>query len=152
MRAVVQRVARASVSVNGRICSDIGRGLLIMVGVSSGDTERDCDVLADKIDGLRIFSDEAGRMNLSVNDVGGSILIVSQFTLEADVRRGKRPSFSSAARPENAVVLYRRFCARLRSSSPVCEGVFGADMQVALVNDGPVTIIIDSKDLIKNEI
>lgn len=149
MRAVIQRVSRAAVSVDGTVRASIDRGLLILLGVADTDTELDCDVLADKIDGLRIFGDQDGKMNLSVNDIGGSVLVVSQFTLLADIRRGKRPSFDRAAAAEKAEALYRRFIARLGASSSVCEGVFGADMQVCLLNDGPVTIIADSKDLIK---
>lgn len=149
MRAVIQRVSRAAVSADGAVRASIGRGLLILLGVADTDTELDCDVLADKIDGLRIFSDQDGKMNLSVNDIGGSVLVVSQFTLLADIRRGKRPSFDRAAAADKAEALYRRFIARLGASSPVCEGAFGADMQVCLLNDGPVTIIADSKDLIK---
>ena len=149
MRAVIQRVSNASVSVGGVVRSSIGRGLLILLGVSVTDTDSDCDAVADKIDGIRIFSDGSGKMNLSLNDIGGSLLVVSQFTLLADVRRGKRPSFDYAAGSAVAEALYRRFVTRLSASSPVAEGVFGADMQVSLVNDGPVTIIVDSKDLIK---
>ena len=145
MRAVVQRVSRAKVTVNGEITGQIARGLLVLLGVGQTDTEADADYLAEKIAGLRIFEDEAGRMNLSVADVQGAVLAVSQFTLYGDVRRGKRPSFDAAARPERARELYEYFVARIRAAGLPCEtGRFQEMMQVELVNDGPVTILLDS--------
>jgi len=145
MRAVVQRVSRAKVTVNGEITGQIEQGLLVLLGVGQADTEADADYLAEKIAGLRIFEDEAGRMNLSVADVQGAVLAVSQFTLYGDVRRGKRPSFDAAARPERARELYEYFVARIRAAGLPCEtGRFQEMMQVELVNDGPVTILLDS--------
>jgi D-tyrosyl-tRNA(Tyr) deacylase len=145
VRAVVQRVSRASVTVADRIVGEIGRGLLILLGVGQADTEQDADYLADKCAGLRIFEDAQGKMNLSVRDVGGAALVVSQFTLYGDARKGRRPSFTDAAPPDRAEALYRRFAARLREAGlPVASGEFQAMMQVSLVNDGPVTILLDS--------
>jgi len=145
MRAVVQRVSRAKVTVNSEITGQIVRGLLVLLGVGQTDTEADADYLAEKIAGLRIFEDEAGRMNLSVADVHGAVLAVSQFTLYGDVRRGKRPSFDAAARPERARKLYEYFVARIRAAGLPCEtGRFQEMMQVELVNEGPVTILLDS--------
>ena len=145
MRAVVQRVSRASVSVGGRIVGEIGLGLLVLLAVAQGDTRSDADYLAGKITGLRIFEDDTGKMNLSVADVGGAVLFVSQFTLYGDVRRGKRPSFDEAARPEHARELCEYFVAEIRRSGLPCEtGEFQAMMSVALVNEGPVTILLDS--------
>ncbi len=146
MRAVVQRVSRASVNVGGAITGEIGIGLLVLLGVGQEDQPSDADYLAEKIVGLRIFEDEEEKMNRSVIDVGGAILAVSQFTLYGDVRRGKRPSFDAAARPEQARELYEYFVNRVRSLGVRCEtGVFQATMGVELVNSGPVTILIDSK-------
>lgn len=146
MRAVVQRVSRASVSVEGSVSGAINAGLLVLLGVGQDDQPSDADYLADKIVGLRIFEDEEEKMNRSVVDVGGAILAVSQFTLYGDVKRGKRPSFDAAARPERARELYEYFVTRVRSLGVRCEtGVFQAIMQVKLVNSGPVTILIDSK-------
>jgi D-tyrosyl-tRNA(Tyr) deacylase len=146
MRAVVQRVSRASVAVAGSITGEIATGLLVLLGVGADDQPSDADYLADKIVGLRIFEDAEEKMNLSVSDVGGAILAVSQFTLYGDVRRGKRPSFDAAARPERARELYEYFVNRIRSSGVRCQtGVFQATMQVELVNAGPVTILLDSK-------
>src|SRR5579862_13713 len=146
MRAVVQRVSRASVKIREELAGEIGVGLLVLLGVERDDNEADADYLAEKISGLRIFEDEAGKMNLSVADAGGAILAVSQFTLFGDVRRGKRPSFDAAARPERARELYECFVTRIRSLGVRCEtGVFQANMEVELVNSGPVTILIDSK-------
>ena len=146
MRAVVQRVSRASVSVAGAIAGEIGGGLLVLLGVGQDDQSSDADYLAEKIVGLRIFEDEAEKMNRSVVDVGGAILAVSQFTLYGDVRRGKRPSFDAAAPPEQARELYEYFVNRVRALGVRCEtGVFQAMMEVELVNAGPVTILIDSK-------
>lgn len=146
MRAVVQRVSRASVSVDNKIVGAIDAGLLVLLGVAHDDQDADADYLADKICGLRVFEDDGGKMNRSVADVGGSILAVSQFTLFGDVRRGKRPSFDAAARPEQANRLYEYFVARVRAAGLRCEtGIFQAMMNVELVNDGPVTILLDSK-------
>ena len=145
MRVVLQRVKNASVTVGGERVSEIGVGLLLLVGVAMGDREAEADWLAQKISGLRIFNDGEGKMNLSVRDVGGEVLAVSQFTLLADTRKGKRPSFVGAAAPEKAERLFDYFCERLREADahPVKTGVFGAMMDVALVNDGPVTIILE---------
>ena len=145
MRAVVQRVSRASVTVEGKITGTIERGLLVLLGVGENDSESDADYLAEKIIGLRIFEDENEKMNLSVKDGGGSVLAVSQFTLYGDVRKGRRPSFDAAARPERARELYEYFVAQVRNTGLRCEtGIFQAMMQVELVNDGPVTILLDS--------
>ena len=146
MRAVIARVASASVSVDNHVVSEIGHGLLVLIGVENGDQAADIDHVAGKIKDLRIFSDNAGKMNLGVTDVGGSVLAVSQFTLVADVRRGRRPSFVRAAPPEEANAVYEGVVARLRETGLVVKtGVFRADMQVASINDGPVTIWIDSR-------
>ncbi len=148
MRAVIQRVSEASVTVDGQVVGAIGRGLLILLGVSHTDTATDAALLADKIAQLRIFSDQEGKFNLSVLDVGGETLVVSQFTLYADTRKGRRPSFTAAARPEIAAPLVDAFVDALRAHNlRVATGVFGAMMQVALINDGPVTLVIDSVDL-----
>jgi len=148
MRAVVQRVSRAKVTVAGEITGEIGRGMLVLLGVGHEDTEAGAEYLADKIVGLRIFEDDAGKMNRSVAEVGGAVLAVSQFTLYGDVRRGKRPSFDDAARPEMARTLYERFVSRVRASGLRCEtGRFQEMMEVELVNDGPVTILLDSEKL-----
>lgn len=145
MRVVVQRVARAAVAVAGVEIGAIGSGLVALVGFTSADGDQELHWMADKIAGLRIFSDADGKMNLSVTETGGSILVVSQFTLYGDARKGRRPSFISAAPSEIAVPLYERFVAALRAAKlTVATGQFGADMQVALVNDGPVTIVLDS--------
>ncbi|MXX31689.1 MAG: D-tyrosyl-tRNA(Tyr) deacylase [Chloroflexi bacterium] len=148
MRVVLQRVSRASVAVDGREIGAIDAGLLILVGVADGDGEAQAEALAAKIAGLRIFADAEGRFNHSVRDVGGSALVVSQFTLHADVRKGRRPSFTTAARPEIAEPLVEYFAESLHSHAvPVETGAFGAMMSVELVNDGPFTIVIDSADL-----
>lgn len=145
MRAVIQRVSRASVRVDHAVVGKIDRGLLVLLGVAQGDTETDADYLADKIAGLRIFEDAAGKMNLAVSEVDGAVLVVSQFTLYGDVRRGKRPSFDAAAPPPRAQQLYEYLVARIRSSGLQCEtGTFQAMMDVELVNQGPVTILLDS--------
>ena len=146
MRAVVQRVSRASVTVNSEVVGRIDRGLLVFLGVTHADNEAAADYLAEKTAGLRIFEDEAGKMNLSIADVGGAVLAVSQFTLYGDVRKGKRPSFDDAARPEQARKLYEYFVERIRSLGLRCEtGRFQEMMQIQLVNDGPVTILLDSE-------
>ncbi|HET6180018.1 MAG TPA: D-aminoacyl-tRNA deacylase [Candidatus Sulfotelmatobacter sp.] len=145
MRAVVQRVSRARVTINGGISGEIGHGLLVLLAVAHEDTETDASYLAEKIAGLRIFDDEAGKMNRSVLDVSGSILVVSQFTLYGDVRRGKRPAFDAAAPPEDARGLYEFFVQRMQAAGLRCEtGRFQEMMQVELVNEGPVTILLDS--------
>ena len=146
MRAVVQRVSRAKVTVAGEIAGEIGRGLLVLLGVGQDDTEADSDYMADKIAGLRIFEDDAGKMNRAVVEIGGSVLAVSQFTLYGDVRKGRRPSFDGAGRPEKARQLYERFVSRVRGMGLRCEtGRFQETMEVELVNDGPVTILVDSR-------
>jgi len=146
MRAVVQRVSRASVKVGNEITGEIERGVLVLLGVAQEDTEADADYLAEKIAGLRIIEDDAGKMNLSVREAGGAVLAVSQFTLFGDVRRGKRPSFDAAARPESARKLYEYFVERVRGMGLRCEtGRFQEMMEVELVNSGPVTILVDSK-------
>jgi len=148
MRAVVQRVSRASVKVNGELVGKIAEGLLVLLGVAQDDTAADVLYLAEKIAGLRIFEDDAGKMNLSVTDIGGAVLAVSQFTLFGDVKKGKRPSFDAAARPEQARELYEHFVAHVRSLGLHCEtGRFQESMEVELVNHGPVTILLDSKKL-----
>jgi D-tyrosyl-tRNA(Tyr) deacylase len=146
MRAVVQRVSRAKVTVAGEIVGEIGRGMLVLLGVGHEDTEAGAEYLADKIVGLRIFEDNAGKMNRSLAEVGGAVLAVSQFPLYGDVRKGKRPSFDDAARPEMARTLYERFVSRVRESGVRCEtGRFQAMMDVELVNEGPVTMLLDSE-------
>ena len=146
MRAVIQRVSRASVSVEGKRVAAIDSGLLVLLGVAKSDAEASAGDLAEKIAGLRIFEDAAGKMNLSIREAGGALLVVSQFTLYGDTRRGKRPSFDSAAAPDQAKKLYEYFVGRLRALGLRCEtGVFQTMMQVELVNDGPVTILLDSE-------
>jgi D-tyrosyl-tRNA(Tyr) deacylase len=145
MRAVVQRVSRAKVTIKDWTTGEIGLGLLVLLAVGHEDTETDASYLAEKVSGLRIFEDEQGKMNRSVQDVGGSVLAVSQFTLYGDVRRGKRPSFDAAAPPERARRLYEFFVERIRAADLPCEtGRFQEMMQVELVNEGPVTILLDS--------
>ena len=146
MRAVVQRVSSARVEVDGEVTGSIGRGLLVLLGVGQGDTEKQAAWLAEKIAGLRIFEDEAGKMNLSVEEVGGGVLVVSQFTLLADCRKGRRPSFTEAAPPEVADRLYQEFVRRVRECGVRVEtGVFQAKMRVHLVNEGPVTVIVETE-------
>jgi len=146
MRAVVQRASEASVSVEGAVIGKIGCGLVLFVGVDVDDGERDAVLLADKVVGLRCFEDEASKFNLSVQDVNGGILAISQFTLHGDCRKGRRPSFTQAARPEQAVPLYELVVRRLREAGiPVETGSFGAHMMVHVVNDGPVTLLLDTK-------
>lgn len=147
MRAVVQRVKSAGVSVRGEKKSGIQTGLLVFLGVEEEDSSADCDYICDKVLGLRIFEDIEGKMNLSVTDVGGEVLLVSQFTLYGDARKGRRPSFIRAARPQKAVMLYERAAQILSQSVPVQTGEFQAQMEVSLVNDGPVTILLESKRL-----
>ena len=146
MRLVVQRVTRAKVTVEGNVVGEVGRGYLALVGVEDGDTDDDMRYGVEKLVGLRVFEDSEGKMNRSVSDIGGSILLVSQFTLLGDARHGRRPSFSNAARPEVAAPMIDRMADAIAGRGiPVAKGVFGADMQVELVNDGPVTILLDSK-------
>lgn len=145
MRTVIQRVSRARVTVGGQLAGEIARGLLVLLGVAKTDTEAAADYLAEKTAGLRVFEDADGKMNLDVAQAGGAVLVVSQFTLYGDVRRGKRPSFDEAARPEDARRLYEYFVARLRAAGLRVEtGRFQEMMEVELVNDGPVTILLDS--------
>ena len=144
MRVVLQRVSRARVTVDGRVTGEIGRGLLLLAGFTDGDTEDALAWMADRIAGLRIFPDDEGKMNRSVEDIDGGLLVVSQFTLYGDTRKGRRPSFVEAARPEVAIPLYERFLQMLRATGrPVQTGEFGAMMDVELVNDGPVTLILE---------
>jgi D-aminoacyl-tRNA deacylase len=146
MRAVVQRVSRAQVTVNGEVTGKIGAGLVVLLGVGRDDSEADATYLAEKIVGLRVFEDNQGKMNLSIQDTGGAVLAVSQFTLYGDVRRGKRPSFDAAAPPEKARQLYEFFVERIRAAGLPCEtGRFQEMMKVELVNEGPVTILLDSR-------
>jgi D-tyrosyl-tRNA(Tyr) deacylase len=147
MRLVIQRVSSASVSIEGETVASIRDGLLILLGIEEPDTEEDVAWLAPKVARMRIFPDVEGKMNLSLLESGGGVIVVSQFTLHASTRKGNRPSFIRAARPEQSEPLYRRFCAALESelARPIGTGRFGADMQVALVNDGPVTIVMDSR-------
>lgn len=148
MRVVVQRVSEAEVRVGGEVVGKIGRGFLVLLGIAHSDYEAQAALLAHKIAGLRVFEDSDGKMNLSLADVGGSVLAVSQFTLYADARKGRRPSFTDAARPEQANPLYDHFCALLEAHGlTVARGRFGAHMAVALVNDGPVTLVLDSDSL-----
>ncbi len=146
MRAVVQRVSRCKVMVGGEIVGEIGKGLVVLLGIGRGDNEAAADYLVDKVVGLRIFEDSDGKMNLDVTQAGGAVLVVSQFTLHGDVRRGKRPSFDAAARPEEARRLYEYFVQQVRSKGLCCEtGRFQEMMDVELVNAGPVTILLDSE-------
>ena len=149
MRAVVQRVTSSKVSVGGKTVGEIGKGFNVLLGVAEGDTDEQASLLAGKIARLRVFEDENGKMNLSVNDIGGEILAISQFTLCADCSHGRRPNFMAAARPDTADPLYEYFCKKMHDNGieRVEKGIFGADMKVSLVNDGPVTIEINTKDL-----
>ena len=145
MRALVQRVTRARCTVEERVTGEIGLGLLVFLGAASHDASRDADWLSRKVSGLRIFGDETGRMNLGLDETGGGALVIPQFTLYGDVRRGRRPDFTAAARPEHAAPLFERFCETLAESGIRVErGVFGAHMKIELVNDGPVTLMIES--------
>lgn len=147
MRAVIQRVLEASVTVDGKLISSTGPGLLILLGVEEGDTREDVDWLSGKVARMRIFSDAEGKMNLSVAETGGGVIVVSQFTLHASTKKGNRPSFLKSAAPAVSEPLYGEFCTALEQElgKPVGRGIFGADMKVALVNDGPVTILIDTR-------
>ncbi len=145
MRAVVQRVKRSSVTIDGRVAGEIGPGLLVLLGVHTSDTEAEVTWLVNKIIGLRIFGDDEGKMNRSLTDIDGGLLVVSQFTLYGDARKGRRPSFDQAAVPAVAIPLYESFCAQARTQGvTVATGKFGAMMDVELVNDGPVTLVIDT--------
>jgi D-tyrosyl-tRNA(Tyr) deacylase len=148
MRILVQRTTEASVLIEGEIHGEINRGMVVLLGIETEDSKEDADWLIQKICGLRIFSDDEGKMNLSSQDINGAFLVISQFTLHASTKKGNRPSYIKAARPETAIPLYDYFIEELmlRSQAKVATGVFGADMKVALVNDGPVTIWIDSKN------
>lgn len=147
MRILIQRVSEASVRISGNVFSEIGPGLLVFLGVENADNEKDIEYLAQKLVNLRIFNDENGVMNLSVRDVKGEVMVVSQFTLHARTRKGNRPSYIDAAKPEISIPLYEKFCSEVEKllNKPVKTGEFGADMQVGLINDGPVTIWMDSK-------
>lgn len=148
MKAVLQRVSQASVSVDGMVTGECGKGLMILLGVAEGDTERDAELLASKILKLRIFSDDNGKMNLSVTDVDGEMLIISQFTLLANYAHGNRPDYLASAKPDEAKRLYEYFIAQMNGKvKRLGCGIFGADMQVSLINDGPVTIVMDSNVL-----
>lgn len=147
MIAVLQRVSRASVTVDKDTCGSIENGLLILLGVKNGDTEKDATLLADKISKLRIFSDENGKMNLSVRDVEGKALVISNFTLLANYKKGNRPDYMNGAKPDEANRLYEYFCDYISALVPTERGIFGADMKVELLNDGPVTIVMDSEVL-----
>lgn len=150
MRAVIQRVTHASVTIDGEIKGKIGQGFLVLFGAGEGDTREDVQLLAKKTAGMRIFCDDGGKMNLSLADIGGSVLVISQFTLYADCRRGNRPSFADAAAPDCANALYEYYIKLLREEYGIPDvqtGEFGADMKVELLNDGPVTIILDSEEL-----
>lgn len=144
MIAVLQRVTSASVTIDGEMTASIGQGFMILLGVAKGDTETDAELLADKIAKLRVFEDENAKMNLSVTDIGGEVLVVPNFTLLASYRRGNRPDFMGGERPEEAKRLFLYFCDYIEKSVPTARGTFGADMKVALLNDGPVTIPMDS--------
>lgn len=144
MKIVIQRVERASVSVEGKVCGEIGKGFLVLLGVGKEDSEKDCERLAAKLLSLRIFADENGKTNLSLRDVGGSLLIISQFTLYADCRKGNRPNFLMAGAPDEAERLYEYFTDICKKEIPIVQtGIFGADMKVELLNDGPFTIILE---------
>ena len=149
MKAILQRVKFAKVEVDGETVGEIGQGFLVLLGVAQEDDKKEAEVLSNKIAGLRVFTDENDKMNLSLDDIGGDVLVISNFTLCADCSHGRRPSFIAAARPEQAEPLYEYFCQRLRDAGvkKVAQGIFDADMAVSLLNDGPVTIDINSKDL-----
>jgi len=150
MRAVVQRVKYASVTAEGKLLGKIGQGFLVLLGITHSDAEADADWLAAKINSLRVFEDAEGKMNLGLTEIGGEVLVISQFTLYGDCVKGRRPGFTEAARPETAIPLYERYIRRSRETGVHTEcGEFGADMKVELLNDGPVTLIIDTKDIKK---
>jgi len=145
MRAIIQRVKRGSVKVDGEVVAEIGRGLVVLLGIRNSDTEKDMNYLAEKIANLRIFEDEQGKFNFSLKDVGGEILVVSNFTVYGDTKKGRRPSFTEAASPETARVLFERFLEILKAQEvPVKTGIFQAMMEVEIINDGPVTVIVES--------
>ena len=148
MKAVIQRVSHASVKIKGKLKSEIGQGLLIFLGIEDSDTKEDIDWLSGKISRLRIFDDEAGVMNLSVNDIGGELLVISQFTLHASTKKGNRPSYIKAAKPDVAIPLYEAFLVQMEKDhgKKIQTGEFGAPMEISLLNDGPVTIVIDTKN------
>lgn len=148
MRLVIQRVSEASVTIGGSVHGTIGKGFLVLIGVESADTQEDVDWLVQKTVNMRIFPDDEGKMNLSLTDIAGELLVISQFTLHASTKKGNRPSFIQAARPETAIPLYESFIAgcSLAGITKVQTGIFGADMKVSLVNDGPVTILVDSRN------
>lgn len=149
MRAVLQRVSQAEVIINGKINGCINTGYVILLGIEDADDDSDIDWLVKKISSIRIFNDKAGKMNLSIDNVNGSVLVISQFTLHASTKKGNRPSFMRAAKPNRAIPLYESFIAKLKSNSLKVEtGIFGADMKVSLINDGPVTLLLDSKNRI----
>lgn len=149
MRALIQRVTEASVTIDGVKTSEIEQGFLILLGVCQGDSEKEVDYLVDKCVGMRIFTDENDKMNLSINDIGGALLVVSQFTLYADCRKGKRPSFINAEKPQRANELYEYFVSKCKEKCEnVQTGEFGADMKISLINDGPVTIMLDTEELL----
>lgn len=146
MKAVVQRVKNANVKVDDKVIGSIGNGILLLLGIEETDEDKDLEYMCDKVPNLRIFEDENGKMNKSLQDVEGSILVISQFTLLGDARKGRRPSFTDAARPEKAIPVYEKFIASMKEKNITTEaGEFGADMKVELINDGPVTILLDSK-------
>jgi len=148
MKVVIQRVLEASVKIDGKENGQIDKGLMLLLGIAENDTQKDIDWLVRKIITMRIFNDEAGKMNKSLIDINGEILLISQFTLQASTKKGSRPSFIKAAKPEVAIPLYQQFIADLESNlkKPIATGIFGADMKVSLINDGPVTIIVDSEN------
>lgn len=150
MRAVVIRVSQAAITIDGRDGGSMGQGLLVLLGIREGDTQKDADYLVKKITGLRVFEDPEGKMNLGLGDIGGSMMAVSNFTLYADCSRGRRPDFYHAARPDTAIPLYNHFVQGLQASGiPLITGEFGAEMQIDHVNDGPVTLIMDTEQMIK---
>lgn len=148
MRAVIQRVIESSVTIEHNVYASVGKGLLVLVGIEDTDTEEDIEWLSGKIIRLRIFNDEAGVMNLSVQEVGGEIMVISQFTLLASTKKGNRPSYIRASKPEVAISVYEKFVSQLHADlgKEIKTGIFGADMKISLINDGPVTIVIDTKD------
>ncbi|MCP4123231.1 MAG: D-tyrosyl-tRNA(Tyr) deacylase [Bacteroidetes bacterium] len=148
MRVVIQRVSEAKVVIDGTVSGEIGLGYVLLLGIEDADTEQDVDWLVRKVTALRVFSDDEGRMNLSINDVGGNVLVISQFTLHASYKKGNRPGFTKAARPDKAIPLYESFLQKMETSlgKKIASGRFGADMKIHLINDGPVTISMDSQN------